>query len=83
MKPMLLLLQLKAAAIGAILLKLIGLVAFKALMISKIALLISGVIALKKLSESKHHTSSYEVLAHPYDDHSHYDRALDSSTSTK
>lgn len=78
MKSMLMLLQLKAAAIGAIVLKTIGMIAFKALMISKIALLISGLIALKKLSEPKHHTSTYEVVAHPYDDH-HFDRAFDPS----
>lgn len=78
MKSMLMLLQLKAIAIGAVLLKFIGLVAFKALMMSKMALLISGVIALKKLSEVKHHSSSYEVVAHPYENYGHYDRAFDS-----
>lgn len=79
MKSMLMLLQLKVVAVGAIILKFIGIIAFKALMMSKIALLISGVIALKKLTEPKHHSSTYEVVAHPYDDH-HYDRAFDSST---
>lgn len=76
MKSMLMLLQLKVAAVGAILLKFIGLIAFKALLLSKMALLISGVIALKKLSEAKH-GSTYEVVAHPYDDHGHFDRAFD------
>ncbi|CAG9860651.1 unnamed protein product [Phyllotreta striolata] len=79
MKTMLLLLQLKAATIGAIALKLIGLIAFKALVIAKIAFTIASIIALKKLLESKHHTSTYEVVAHPhYEEHGHFDRSFNS-----
>lgn len=74
---MMMLLQMKAAAIGALALKAIALVAFKALIIGKIALAIAGVIALKKLFEQKHHTSTYEVVAHPhFDEHGHYDRSF-------
>lgn len=76
--PLFVLLQLKAAIIGAMVLKLIGLVAFKALLVAKIALTIASVIGLKKLLDSKHRSSStYEVVAHPYytEDHVH-DRSL-------
>ncbi|CAH1111140.1 unnamed protein product [Psylliodes chrysocephalus] len=77
MRTMLLLLQLKAATIGAIALKVIGLIAFKALVIAKIAFTIASIIALKKLLESKHHTSTYEVVAHPhYEEHGHFDRSF-------
>lgn len=60
----------KAAMLAAIALKVLALLAFKALVIGKIALTISGIIALKKLLEQKHHTSTYEVIAHPhYEEH--------------
>ena len=76
--PLLALFQLKAALIGALLLKVIGLVAFKALILGKIALTITALVGLKKLFEQKH-TSSYEVVATPYiaDEHSLYDRSFD------
>ncbi|GJQ85502.1 hypothetical protein Trydic_g23090 [Trypoxylus dichotomus] len=74
---LLLLLQLKAAMIGAIVLKLIGLVAFKALVVAKIALTIASVIGLRKLLESKHRSSTYEVVAHPHYTEEHiHDRSL-------
>ncbi|XP_072391626.1 uncharacterized protein Osi9 isoform X2 [Diabrotica undecimpunctata] len=78
MKSMMMILTLKAATIGAIVLKIIGMVAFKALLIAKVALTISSIIALKKLVETKHHTSTYEVVAaHPhYDEHNHFDRSF-------
>lgn len=79
--PLLLLLKMKAAAIGAIMLKMIALLAFKALVIAKIALLLASIIALKKLVDHKHHHGGYEVIAaHPYEDHGHsFDRSFDTS----
>lgn len=74
---LLMILQLKALAIGAIMLKIVGLVAFKALLVGKIALVLVLIIGLKKLVEQKQHSSSYEVVSHPhYDDHHHYDRSF-------
>lgn len=70
------LIQLKAAIIGAIALKLIGIVAFKALLVAKIALTIASVIGLKKLLENKQH-STLEVVAHPhYTEEYIHDRAF-------
>ncbi|CAG9760718.1 unnamed protein product [Ceutorhynchus assimilis] len=77
MKGMMMLIQLKAAILGAIALKFVALVAFKALLVGKIALTIASVIALKKLLEHKHHTSTYEVLSHPHhDEYGHFDRSF-------
>jgi len=78
---MMYLLQMKAAAVGAIMLKVIGIVAFKALMLAKLALAIATMIGLKKLIDDKHHhTSTYEVVAPHYDDHGHYlDRSFKSA----
>ncbi|KAF7277028.1 hypothetical protein GWI33_009519 [Rhynchophorus ferrugineus] len=78
MKGMMMMFQLKAAILGAIALKFIGIVAFKALLIAKVALTLSSIIALKKLLEGKHHTSTYEVVAtHPHhDDYGHVDRSF-------
>ncbi|KAL1494624.1 hypothetical protein ABEB36_010194 [Hypothenemus hampei] len=78
MKGLFMLIQLKAAILGAIALKFIALVAFKALLVAKVALTISSIIALKKLIEHKHHTSTYEVVAHPHHDDwgGHYDRSF-------
>lgn len=71
------LIQLKAAILGAIALKFIALVAFKALLVAKIALTIASIIALKKLLEHKHHTSTYEVVApHHHDEYGHFDRSF-------
>lgn len=70
------LIKLKLMAVGAIVLKLVALVAFKALMVAKIALLLASALAVKKLLESKH-TSTYEVVAHPhYEDYHHHDRSF-------
>nr|XP_022918581.1 uncharacterized protein LOC111427598 [Onthophagus taurus] len=82
--PIMMLLQLKAAAIGAIMLKIIGLVAFKALLVAKVALTIATLLGLKKLLESKSH-SSYEVVAHPVysEEHGHYDRSFDQELAYK
>lgn len=82
--PLFLLLQLKAAIIGAMIIKLIGLVAFKALLVAKIALTIASVIGLRKLLESKHRSSTYEVVAHPYytEDHVH-DRSFSQQIAYK
>lgn len=64
-------------AIGGILLKLVALVAFKALIVAKIALLLALAIAIKKLLDTKHQTSTYEVIAHPhYEDYHHHDRSF-------
>ncbi|XP_050304360.1 uncharacterized protein LOC126741926 [Anthonomus grandis grandis] len=79
MKGLMMLIQLKAAVLGAIALKFVALVAFKALLIAKIALVLASVIALKKLLEQKHHTSTYEVVAHPPHHEGwdgHYDRSF-------
>ncbi|XP_060529151.1 uncharacterized protein LOC132703729 [Cylas formicarius] len=74
MKGMMMMLMMKAAILGAIALKVIGLIAFKALLLAKIAFTISAVITLKKLLEHKHHTSTYEVIAaHPHHD---FDRSF-------
>ncbi|XP_074031309.1 uncharacterized protein isoform X2 [Leptinotarsa decemlineata] len=84
LRPMMMLLQLKAAALGAIALKFIALIAFKALLVAKIALTIAGIVALKKLVEQKHHSSTYEVVAHPhYEDHSHFDRSFNQDLAYK
>ncbi|XP_057652264.1 uncharacterized protein LOC130891492 [Diorhabda carinulata] len=84
-RPIIMMLILKAAVVGAIILKFIGLVAFKALLLAKIAFTISTIVALKKLVETKHHTSTYEVVAaHPhYDDHSHFDRSFNNDLPYK
>lgn len=69
----------KAAMLAAIALKVLALMAFKALLLGKIALTISGIIALKKLVEQKHHTSTYEVIAHPqYEEYAghHHERSF-------
>lgn len=76
---MMMMFSMKAAAMYAIGLKVVAMIAFKALLAAKVALTIAGIIALKKLVESKHHTQTYEVVAHPAshgDDYSHYDRAF-------
>ncbi|KAK4875562.1 hypothetical protein RN001_011984 [Aquatica leii] len=67
----LMLFKLKAAMLAAIALKGLAVIAFKALVIAKIALTITLIIGLKKLAESKHHASTYEVVAHD-DHHGHY-----------
>lgn len=82
--PMMMLFQLKAATIGALALKGVAILAFKALAIAKIALTVAGVIFLKKLFEHKHHSSTYEVVAHPhYEDHGHYDRSFSAEMAYK
>ncbi|XP_017781607.1 PREDICTED: uncharacterized protein LOC108566307 [Nicrophorus vespilloides] len=76
--PLTLLLQLKAAAIGALILKGVGFLALKALILAKIALTIASVMALKKILEDKSHGSStYEVISpHSYEEHGHYERSI-------
>lgn len=52
----------------------LGIIAFaaaKAVLLAKIALLVAGIIALKKLLASKHHETSYEVVAHPHHEEYH------------
>ncbi|KAF5286527.1 hypothetical protein FQR65_LT12531 [Abscondita terminalis] len=67
----LMLFKMKAAMLAAIALKGLAVIAFKALIIAKIALTITLIIGLKKLAESKHSSSTYEVVAHD-DHHGHY-----------
>jgi hypothetical protein len=74
MMPLMMMFQMKAAMMGAIALKFVGLIAFKALLVAKVALTIAIVVTLKKLVENKHSTQTYEVVAHPHEDYSHYDR---------
>ncbi|XP_030768093.1 uncharacterized protein LOC115891691 [Sitophilus oryzae] len=78
MKGMMMMMMMKAAILGALALKAIGLLAFKALLVAKVALTISSIIALKKLLEHKHHSSTYEIVAtHPHHEEvGHYDRAF-------
>ncbi|RZB40381.1 uncharacterized protein BDFB_003544 [Asbolus verrucosus] len=78
MMPLLMMFHFKAATMGAMAIKLIGMVAFKALLAAKIALTIALAVAAKKLFEQKHHTQTYEVVAHPqvvHDDYGHHDRS--------
>lgn len=76
--PLLLLLKMKAAALIPLALGALALLALKALIVGKLALVLSALIGLQKLLSSKHHTSSYEVVAHPHYDehHGHYARAM-------
>ncbi|KAH1009429.1 uncharacterized protein LOC109535110 [Dendroctonus ponderosae] len=76
-KGLMMLIQLKAAILGALALKFVAIVAFKALIVAKVAFTIASIIALKKLLEQKHHTSTYEVLAHPHhEEYGHFDRSF-------
>ncbi|KAF5290244.1 hypothetical protein FQA39_LY14798 [Lamprigera yunnana] len=70
MMAYLMLFKMKAAMLAALALKGLAIISFKALVIAKIALTITAIIGLKKLSESKHHSPTYEVVAH--DEHGHY-----------
>ncbi|KAF6209861.1 hypothetical protein GE061_015614 [Apolygus lucorum] len=76
--PFLLMLKLKAAALIPLALGALALLALKALIVGKLALVLSALIGLQKLLGSKHHTQSYEVVAHPHysEEHSHYGRSL-------
>uniref|UniRef100_T1HNP7 Uncharacterized protein n=2 Tax=Rhodnius prolixus TaxID=13249 RepID=T1HNP7_RHOPR len=77
--PLLLMLKLKAAALIPLALGALALLALKALIVGKLALVLSGLIGLQKLLSSKHHTQSYEVVAHPHytEEHGHYGRSVD------
>uniref|UniRef100_A0A161MHB5 Osiris 9 n=1 Tax=Triatoma infestans TaxID=30076 RepID=A0A161MHB5_TRIIF len=77
--PLLLMLKLKAAALIPLALGALALLALKALIVGKLALVLSGLIGLQKLLASKHHTQSYEVVAHPHytEEHGHYGRSVD------
>lgn len=69
--PLLALAKLKITALIPLFLGIIAFAAAKAVLLAKIALLVAGIIALKKLLASKHHETSYEVVAHPHHDE-HY-----------
>lgn len=76
--PFLLMLKLKAAALIPLALGGLALLALKALIVGKLALVLSALIGLQKLLGSKHHSQSYEVVAHPHysEEHAHYGRSL-------
>ncbi|KAB0794507.1 hypothetical protein PPYR_11346 [Photinus pyralis] len=71
MMGLLMLFKMKAAMLAALAMKGLAVIAFKALVIAKIALTITLIIGLKKLAEAKHHSSTYEVVAHD-DHHGHF-----------
>ncbi|VVC90298.1 uncharacterized protein LOC126979815 [Leptidea sinapis] len=64
--PLLAIAKLKIMALIPLFLGIIAFAAAKAVLLAKIALLVAGIIALKKLLASKHHETSYEVVAHPH-----------------
>ncbi|CAH0401545.1 unnamed protein product [Chilo suppressalis] len=64
--PLLALAKLKVTALIPLFLGIIAFAAAKAVLLAKISLLVAGIIALKKLLASKHHETSYEVVAHPH-----------------
>ncbi|XP_045506452.1 uncharacterized protein LOC123702711 [Colias croceus] len=64
--PLLALAKLKIMALIPLFLGIIAFAAAKAVLLAKVALLVAGIIALKKLLASKHHETSYEVVAHPH-----------------
>lgn len=64
--PLLAIAKLKIMALIPLFLGIIAFAAAKAVLLAKVALLIAGIIALKKLLASKHHETSYEVVAHPH-----------------
>ncbi|KAF9819274.1 hypothetical protein SFRURICE_000265 [Spodoptera frugiperda] len=64
--PLLALAKLKITALIPLFLGIIAFAAAKAVLLAKISLLVAGIIALKKLLASKHHETSYEVVAHPH-----------------
>ncbi|XP_013142807.1 PREDICTED: uncharacterized protein LOC106106717 [Papilio polytes] len=64
--PLLAIAKLKIMALIPLFLAIIAFAAVKALLLAKISLLVAGIIALKKLLASKHHETSYEVVAHPH-----------------
>jgi hypothetical protein len=66
--PLLALAKLKITALIPLFLGIIAFAAAKALLLAKVSLLVAGIIALKKLLASKHHETSYEVVAHPHHD---------------
>lgn len=81
--PFLLLLKLKAAALVPLALGALALLSLKALIVGKLALVLSALIGLQKLLSSKHHTQSYEVVAHPHysEEHGHYGRSIGSDAA--
>lgn len=64
--PLLAIAKLKIMALIPLFLGIIAFAAAKAVLLAKISLLVAGIIALKKLLASKHHETSYEVVAHPH-----------------
>ncbi|CAK1594299.1 unnamed protein product [Parnassius mnemosyne] len=64
--PLLAIAKLKIMALIPLFLAIIAFAAAKAVLLAKVALLVAGIIALKKLLASKHHETSYEVVAHPH-----------------
>ncbi|KAL0811310.1 hypothetical protein ABMA28_009724 [Loxostege sticticalis] len=64
--PLFALAKLKITALIPLFLGIIAFAATKALLLAKVSLLVAGIIALKKLLASKHHETSYEVVAHPH-----------------
>ncbi|XP_038219715.1 uncharacterized protein LOC119837976 isoform X2 [Zerene cesonia] len=64
--PLLALAKLKIMALIPLFLGIIAFAAAKAVLLAKVSLLVAGIIALKKLLASKHHETSYEVVAHPH-----------------
>ncbi|CAH2059508.1 unnamed protein product, partial [Iphiclides podalirius] len=64
--PLLAIAKLKILALIPLFLGIIAFAAAKAVLLAKISLLVAGIIALKKLLASKHHETSYEVVAHPH-----------------
>lgn len=70
--PLLALAKLKITALIPLFLGIIAFAAAKAVLLAKVALLVAGILALKKLLASKHHETSYEVVAHPHHDEHSY-----------
>ncbi|XP_034837245.1 uncharacterized protein [Maniola hyperantus] len=70
--PLLAIAKLKIMALIPLFLGIIAFAAAKAVLLAKISLLVAGIIALKKLLASKHHETSYEVVAHPHHEDTHY-----------
>ncbi|XP_045455532.1 uncharacterized protein LOC123665247 [Melitaea cinxia] len=64
--PLLAIAKLKIMALIPLFLGIIAFAAAKAVLLAKVALLVAGILALKKLLASKHHETSYEVVAHPH-----------------